>query len=108
MRLITMDEYEAIGREKVIEEIERTTGDGAIYISFDIDGLDAGQAMGTGVPEIGGLSPRDAQVMLRSLQGKRVVGADICEVAPMYDSQRPGSGDTAEFLSLMSGPPCFK
>jgi arginase family enzyme len=85
MRVITMDEYEAIGREKVIEEIERTTGDGPIYISFDTDGLDASQAMGTGVPEIGGLSRRDAQVMLRSLQGKRVVGADICEVAPMYD-----------------------
>jgi guanidinopropionase len=69
----------------VIEEIQQITGDSPIDISFDIDGLDAAQAMGTGVPEIGGLSPRDAQVMLRSLQGKRVVGADICEVAPMYD-----------------------
>jgi Arginase family len=75
MRIITMDEYEVIGREKVIEEIERTTGYSPIYISFDIDGLDAAQVMSTGLPEIGGLSPRDSQVMLRSLQGKRVVGA---------------------------------
>jgi guanidinopropionase len=90
MRVITMDEFEEIGRAKVIEEIVRVTGDGAVYISFDIDGLDASQAMGTGVPEIGGFSTRDAQMMLRSLRGKHVVGADICEVAPMYDP----SGET--------------
>jgi guanidinopropionase len=41
--------------------------------------------MGTGVPEVGGYSVRDAQMMIRSLQGKNLVGADICEVAPMFD-----------------------
>src|SRR5437764_15214821 len=38
----------------------------AKVISFDIDGLDAANAMGTGVPEVGGYSVRDAQVMLQS------------------------------------------
>ena len=37
------------------------------------------------MPEIGGLIPRDVQVILRSLSGKDVVGADISEVAPCYD-----------------------
>jgi guanidinopropionase len=41
--------------------------------------------MGTGVPEVGGYSVRDAQVMLQSLRGRHLVGADVCEVAPMYD-----------------------
>ena len=41
--------------------------------------------MGTGVPEVGGLSVRDCQVIIRSLQGKHLVGADICEVAPPFD-----------------------
>ena len=41
--------------------------------------------MGTGVPEVGGYSVRDAQVMIRSLQGKNLIGGDICEVAPMFD-----------------------
>ena len=41
--------------------------------------------MGTGVPEVGGYSVRDAQVMLQSLRGRRLVGADLCEVAPMFD-----------------------
>ena len=37
------------------------------------------------MPEIGGFSPRDMQVMLRALQGRNLVGGDICEVAPCYD-----------------------
>ncbi|HET7879327.1 MAG TPA: agmatinase [Acetobacteraceae bacterium] len=85
MRVITMDEFEALGRAGVIAEIGRVVGDGPTYVSFDIDGLDAANAMGTGVPEVGGFSVRDAQVMLQSLRGRRLVGADLCEVAPMYD-----------------------
>jgi guanidinopropionase len=85
MRVITMDEFEQLGRARVIEEICRVIGDGPTYVSFDIDGLDAVHAMGTGVPEVGGYSVRDAQVMLQSLRGRHLVGADLCEVAPMYD-----------------------
>jgi guanidinopropionase len=85
MRVITMDEFEALGRGRVIEEIGRVIGNGPTYVSFDIDGLDAANAMGTGVPEVGGYSVRDAQVMLQSLRGRHLVGADLCEVAPMYD-----------------------
>jgi guanidinopropionase len=75
----------------VIEEVGRVTGSGPVYISFDIDGLDPAYAIGTGVPEVGGLSVRDAQVIIRSLRGKHLVGADICEVAPPLDP----SGHTA-------------
>jgi guanidinopropionase len=85
MRVITMDEFEQLGRARVIEEIGRVIGDGPTYVSFDIDGLDASHAMGTGVPEVGGYSVRDAQAMLQSLRGRHLVGADLCEVAPMYD-----------------------
>jgi guanidinopropionase len=85
MRVITMDEYELIGREAVVREMDRVLGSAPAYITFDIDGLDAAYAMGTGVPEVGGYTVRDAQVMIRSLQGKNLVGGDICEVAPMFD-----------------------
>lgn len=85
MRVITFDEYEELGRARVIEEIGRILGDGPAYVSFDIDCLDSGCAMGTGVPEIGGLSTRDAQVIIRSLTNRQIIGADICEIAPMYD-----------------------
>lgn len=82
---ITFDQYEAMGRDKVLKEIDRVTGQGPTYITIDIDGIDPAWAPGTGVPEIGGLTPRDAQVILRSLQGKHLVGGDICEVAPCFD-----------------------
>jgi guanidinopropionase len=83
--IITMDEYEEMGRAAVIERIHEVLGGGPIYISLDIDGLDPVYAPGTGVPEIGGLSPRDVQVILRSLRGEELVGADISEVSPCFD-----------------------
>jgi len=83
--VITMDDYEAMGRDKVIETIGATLGDGPSYISLDIDGLDPAFLPGTGVPEIGGITPRDAQVIIRSLQGKEVIGGDISEVSPLHD-----------------------
>ena len=84
-RCITIDEYEEMGRQAAIAEILAVLGDGPVYITLDIDGLDPSYAPGTPVPEIGGLIPRDVQVMLRALSGCDVIGADICEVAPCYD-----------------------
>ena len=83
--IITMDEYEAMGRAAVIERIDEVLGQGPIYISLDIDGLDPAYLPGTGVPEIGGILPRDAQVILRALRGRHVVGADISEISPCFD-----------------------
>ncbi len=84
-RCITIDEYEDIGRAETIKIINETLGDGPSYVTLDIDGIDPSYCPGTPVPEIGGLLPRDVQVIIRSLQGKNIVGADICEVAPCYD-----------------------
>ena len=70
-RCITIDEYEEMGRAAAIAEIQRVLGDGPVYITLDIDGLDPSYAPGTPVPEIGGLIPRDVQVMLRRAAGVR-------------------------------------
>lgn len=83
--IITYDEYEEMGRAAAIEKIGETLGTGRTYVTLDIDGLDPAFCPGTPVPEIGGITPRDAQVMIRALQGVDIVGADISEVAPCYD-----------------------
>lgn len=83
--IVTMDEYEELGRAETIRRIGAVLGDGPVYVSLDIDGLDPAYLPGTGVPEIGGLIPRDVQVILRSLQGREIVGADISEVSPLHD-----------------------
>ncbi|MGS1096691.1 agmatinase (plasmid) [Aquamicrobium terrae] len=83
--VITLDDYEEMGRAATIEKINAVLGDGPFYISLDIDSIDPAYAPGTAVPEIGGLLPRDLQVIIRALQGRDLVGADISEVAPCYD-----------------------
>lgn len=84
-RCITIDDYEEMGRAAAIEEIRGVLGSGPVYITLDIDGLDPSYCPGTPVPEIGGLTPRDVQVMLRALGDCDIIGADICELAPCYD-----------------------
>lgn len=87
MRVVDFDEFEQLGRQGVIDEIRRVVGDGPCYITFDIDALDSSFVPGTGSPEPGGLTMRDAQVVLRGLQGLNVIGADMCEVSPPLDPQ---------------------
>ncbi len=87
MRIVDFDEYETLGRQKVIDEIHRVVGDGPVYITFDIDALDSCHCPGTGSPEPGGLSMRDAQMIIRSLGDLDIIGADVCEIAPALDPQ---------------------
>ena len=55
-----------------------------VYLSWDIDGLDPTLCPGTGTPVPGGLSWNEAIGLLRALvrAKKRIVGLDLCEVAP--------------------------
>lgn len=83
--VITLDDYEELGRAETINRIHATLGDEPFYLTLDIDGVDPAYCPGTAVPEIGGLIPRDLQVIIRSLAGKPIIGADISEVAPCFD-----------------------
>ena len=81
-----------LGVEAVIERIRETVIDRQVYLTFDIDCLDPSYAPGTGTPVCGGLSSHQALAILRGLAGINVVGMDVVEVAPAYD--------TAEITSL--------
>ena len=76
---------------KLGEEIRRDIGALPTYISYDIDSLDPAYAPGTGTPEIGGLTTMQAMELIRALRGLSVVGCDLVEVSPPYDT----SGNTA-------------
>ncbi|MGL5833770.1 MAG: agmatinase family protein, partial [Waterburya sp.] len=61
-------------------------GTDCVYISFDIDCIDAGFVPGTGWPEPGGLLPREALYLLKKIvQNAPVCGMEIVEVSPPYD-----------------------
>ena len=85
MRVMLIEEVEDKGWRKCIEEAKEFVGDGPVYVSFDIDSLDPAFAPGTGTPEAGGISMREAQGMVRALQGMDIIGADMVEVSPPYD-----------------------
>ena len=72
-------------------EIRRDLGAAPAYITYDIDSLDPAFAPGTGTPEIGGLTTPQALQLIRALKGVNVVGCDLVEVSPPYDT----SGNTA-------------
>ena len=91
IRVITIEEFYDLGVDAVIAEARRVVGDGATYVSFDVDGLDPVYAPGTGTPEIGGFTTFEAQKMLRGLAGLDLIGGDVVEVAPPFDP----SGNTA-------------
>lgn len=70
----------------LVEEIVATIGAGPVYLSFDIDGIDPSFAPGTGTPEIAGLTVAQAVEIIRGCRGLELVGADLVEVAPIYDT----------------------
>lgn len=86
IRIVTMEEAAACGMPEVAAEARAIVGLGPTYLSFDIDALDPAYAPGTGTPEIGGLTTREALTLLRSLRGLDFVGADLVEVAPPLDA----------------------
>lgn len=85
VRIIYMEEFVRRGAADVMDEARAIAGSGPTYVTFDIDCIDPSQAPGTGTPEIGGFSTREAQEMVRLLQGVDIVGADVVEVAPPFD-----------------------
>lgn len=74
------------GPKAVAERVREVTGDRPVYLTFDIDCLDPAFAPGTGTPVWGGLSSAQAAAILRGLAGINLVGGDVVEVSPPFDT----------------------
>jgi agmatinase len=85
--VLTITDIEEVGVEKAAEvALEVAWQDAeAVYLSFDIDSVDAGFVPGTGSPEPGGLLPREALKLLRLIAREGICGMEVVEVAPPYD-----------------------
>jgi agmatinase len=112
MTVIHAEEISAMGIPAVIAKALDVVGDGPTYLSFDIDSLDPAFAPGTGTPEVGGLTTREALELLRGLKGVNLVGGDVVEVAPQYDANtntaHAGAQMLFEILSLMVFSPATR
>ncbi|NNC22800.1 agmatinase [Salinisphaera sp. USBA-960] len=90
-RVVTAEQCWHKSLDPLMAEVREQMGDGPVYISFDIDGLDPSVAPGTGTVEAAGLAMAQGLEIVRGAQGLNVVGGDLVEVAPPYDA----SGNTA-------------
>ena len=106
--LVTTDGVRELGIPETISRIRERVGDRKVYVSFDVDFVDPAYAPGTGTPEVGGFTSREAQEFVRGLRGVSIVGCDVVEVYPQYDG--PGQVTSLlaanvayEMLSLVAG-----
>ncbi|MDH3294092.1 MAG: agmatinase [Acidimicrobiia bacterium] len=105
--IIDAPDMRRLGPAAVADRIREQVGDGAAYLTFDIDFLDPAFAPGTGTPVPGGATTGDAQDIIRGLGGIHWVGADVVEVAPSYDgtgqiTALAGATIAAEWLALLA------
>ncbi len=84
--IIDARELHRIGPEAVAAKAREIVRGHPVYLSFDIDALDPAFAPGTGTPVWGGLSSHQAAVCLRELAGINLVGGDVVEVSPPFDT----------------------
>jgi agmatinase len=100
------EELATLGPAAFADRVRSRVGDAPCFLSFDVDFVDPAFAPGTGTPEVGGPSSREALAYVRALTGLDFRGFDCVEVSPPYDP----SGVTAflaanacfEMLSLLA------
>ncbi len=111
VRVVTVEECWYKSLEPLMQEVRAVIGrDMPTYLSFDIDGLDPSVAPGTGTPEPAGLTASQGLEIIRGCFGLNLVGCDLVEVSPPYDT----TGNTALlaanllFEMLCSLPGCSR
>ncbi|MFE0842454.1 agmatinase [Achromobacter insolitus] len=109
MTVIHAEEVCALGIPAIVRRAREVVGNAPVYVSFDIDGLDPAYAPGTGTPEAGGLTMREALALVRGLAGLDVIGGDLVEVSPAYDpstlTAQAGAQILFEILTLVALAP---
>ncbi|ATG44933.1 guanidinobutyrase [Phaeobacter piscinae] len=91
VRIIRIEEFFDRGVSDVMREVREIVGDQPTYCTYDIDFVDPAFAPGTGTPEVGGPNSFQALQVVRELAGIQLVGADLVEVSPPFDT----NGNTA-------------
>lgn len=98
MTVIHVEDVERDGLNSVISTAKTVIGDKPFYLTIDVDGIDPAYTPGTGTPEVGGLTPLQVQLIVRSLKGLQMIGGDVVEVAPQYDPSSNTAHVAAQLL----------
>jgi agmatinase len=85
VKMITAEEFHARGVAFFRRQLKAFRGK-PVYITLDIDSVDPAYAPGTGTPQVGGFTSIQILELVRALRGLNIVGCDLVEVSPPYDS----------------------
>src|SRR2546429_698877 len=99
VKMVTAEELQSQGMAMVRKHLRAFRGK-AVYVTLDIDVVDPAYAPGTGTPQVGGLTSMQILELVRALRGLQIVGCDLVEVSPPYD--------TGEITSLLAANLLFE
>jgi agmatinase len=99
VKMVTAEEFHSQGVAPV-EKLLHTFRRKPVYVTLDIDVVDPAYAPGTGTPQVGGLTSVQILELVRGLRGLQIVGCDLVEVSPPYD--------TGEITSLLAANLLFE
>ncbi|CAI4378613.1 hypothetical protein VIN7_5240 [Saccharomyces cerevisiae x Saccharomyces kudriavzevii VIN7] len=84
-RILARD-IDKIGADGIIKKIKQRVGDSPVYITVDVDSMDPSTAPASGTVEPGGWTSRELLTVLDGLDGINIIGGDVVEVSPPYDT----------------------
>jgi agmatinase len=99
VRMVTAEQFHKKGMAAVAPHLKAFRGKPA-YVTLDIDSVDPAYAPGTGTPQVGGFTSHQIIELVRALKGLDIIGADLVEVSPPYD--------TGEITSLLAANLLFE
>ncbi len=99
VRMVTAEEFHAKGMAPVQRHLKAFRGK-PVYVTLDIDCVDPAFAPGTGTPQVGGFTSAQIVELVRALRGLDILGCDLVEVSPPYD--------TGELTSLLAANLLFE
>ncbi len=90
VRAFTMADVDRLGMSRVVEEALAIVGAGenSVHVSFDMDGVDPVEAPGVGTPVRGGISYREAHLLMEGVAASGTLGSmEITEINPILDRE---------------------
>jgi len=97
--MVTAEEFHAKGMAPVQRHLRGFRGK-PVYVTLDIDCVDPAFAPGTGTPQVGGFTSAQIVELVRALRGLDILGCDLVEVSPPFD--------TGELTSLLAANLLFE
>lgn len=101
---LVRQKFDGVPWNRIVKRIVKDLPD-TVYVSFDIDGFDPALCPHTGTPVPGGLSFHEAVALIAGVveSGRRIVGMDLCEVAPGAEGDEWDANVGARILYKMIG-----